>query len=183
MKLTKLIKSKPTAPSQTDTPNLAKSKIISASFQKKFKFSKKIKLVLSLIVIIILISIVTVLIIYRTNNSNTAICNNQMVTNAISSFKDNNTTLQRSIAQQIQNTSGYKYSPNCMYILSVYQIEIANGVSAQNDINLLVSLLNKGNKLDFRLTNYISIKSLKNDVNSLNFRLKQNMNNITNISH
>ncbi len=160
--------------------NVSDNVVIVSEFKRKINIFKPIFISLVILLIVILSTLLVFL--SRGNKKNSAICGNTVIKNAISSFKNDNAAAQESIAKQIQNTPGYKNSPNCMYILSVYQIEIANSVSAQDDINILVSLLNKGKKIDPRLTNYISIKSLQYDLSSLKFRIKVNMNNITNVS-
>jgi hypothetical protein len=161
--------------------NVSDNVVIVSEFKRKINIFKPIFILLIVILIVLLSTLLVFL--SRGNKKNSVICGNTVIKNAISSFKNDNAAAQESIAKQIQNTPGYKNSPNCMYILSVYQIESANSVSAQNDINLLAALINKGNKPDPQLTNYISIKSLKYDLNSLNLRIKQDMNNIINVSH
>ena len=152
------------------------NRVVVASFQKKFKFSKKYIIILLGTVLILVIGFI-ILFFTKTNNKLPLndVCtkyNSSLLNQAQASIADNNYPQLLKVVNRIKSLPGYTKDPNCLYPLVYYYVYAGYVSTAKNYLSLLykVYVPNKGYSPIF--TNPQSPQSFSNDIKVINLNSK-----------
>ncbi len=167
------------------------SPVIGGEIKKpKAKTSEKkyYALILLVLLIVVLLGVVLLInhhkkttIVTKAATVNSKVCSYSTIQSAVNSFSADKTAQLKVISDSIKNQSNYQHDPNCMYIITVDNINAYNVGDAQASLAQLKSDIN-GNNLSQNLTFHLSVAMLTEAVNAMNQKASQNVNNIKALS-
>ena len=147
---------------------------------KKNFFHKNLRWLIPLIVVVIAVGIIAIVININSNKNNQNVCSNSIINQAYSNFSPNNINSLSTTVSTITKLKNYQKDPNCMYILTIYYINIANPTKAQNSLNTVIK--DKTIKLDQLLLKHSSLSKLNQTISYLKKDLQTINQNSANLS-